>query len=169
MWQPAGLAQLHRTCGCQQEIFTSYHSLFYGCLWLSHVFSLLLEVPQCQHFHSGSTHCHCLGFTHRGSSEEVKLSELSCILQAVHNVLSCGIMSAFRSNVKHKCLHLFCRSFTCSVPWMSGFCATVIMWQEGQRSESELKSYTWDQAASIYSVTLDHCFWYCNIIVAGCL
>lgn len=81
MWQPAGLAQLHRTCGCQKEIFTSYHSLFYGCLWLSHVFSLLLQLPQCQHFQSGPTQCHCLEFTHGGWSEEVKLSELSCLLR----------------------------------------------------------------------------------------
>lgn len=81
LWQPAGPAQLHRTCGCQKEIFTSYHSLFYGRLWLSHVFSLLLKLPQCQHSQGGRTHCRCLGFTHGGWSEEVKLSELGCLLR----------------------------------------------------------------------------------------
>lgn len=89
---------------------------------------------------------------------------------AVHNVPSCGIMSAFRSNVKHKCLRLFCRSLTCSMSWMSDFRATDHVARRSKvRKWVELSHDRREWAASIRSGTLDKSFWHCNITVAGCL
>lgn len=92
-------------------------------------------------------------------------------LGAVHNVLSCGVMSAFRSNARCKYLPLFCRSLflhAVSHGWVV-FCATVIMWREGPRSKVS-RNFTHDTPESekfIHSLNQKHCFSLCRVMVAG--